>query len=727
MRFLRLLIASFAIIAACSAQGPTPQLWYWHHTYLATDQAVSSSEALIDQAAAAGYTGVAFWDSSFSFMSDPFWTTQNMARMQTVMSYATSKGLKVMALGSPFGFSNDALQANPNFAESEAVTGSQFRVNSNASALQFINSFPGVINPGFESGQTGWFSFYDAGLSLDTSTAHTGNASAVITNAPANARLFQPVTLTPWRQYHLRLFYKTQNFRGSTQVLVTDGNKGNIPRLNGPFSTSANQGWTQLDYLFDSQTATQAYIYVGLWGGSSGSIWFDDIQLEETALLYTTRRPGTPVSMYDPANPTHIFQEGTDFNYITDPQMTSTRTPFTDQYHTVPTVTLPAGTHLAPGQTVAINSYSAFPAPGLDGMDMCLTEAGVLNWVTGNAQSIKSVLPPGAGIFMQYDEMRQTNNCFSCRSKNMTAGQLLAWSAGQSIQTYNTVMPGAPLYVWSDMFDPYHNAVNNYYDVQGDLSGSWTGLPSNVTIMNWNLGNLSTSLTWFSGKNSSQPTPHQQIIAGFYDSGNGGQAAQTELGQAAGIPGVQGLMYTTWQDDYSQLQSFASAARAGWAAYLTSVGGPTSSAGFVPPTTPVNLILKHSGKCLDVAGISKQPLAPTQQWSCNGGPNQQWVFAPVGDGSYTVTSVNSNMVLDVLGGPSSVAAGARLIQWPYANGSNEKWKLQQVSGGDITMTVENSGMCATVSGGVTATYDGAPMVQSPCVGADNQLFQIVAH
>ncbi len=37
----------------------------------------------------------------------------------------------------------------------------------------------------------------------------------------------------------------------------------------------------------------------------------------------------------------------------------------------------------------------------------------------------------------------------------------------------------------------------------------------------------------------------------------------------------------------------------------------------------------NSGKCLDVAGISKNNGAPVQQWSCWGGDNQKWTLAPV--------------------------------------------------------------------------------------------------
>ena len=44
--------------------------------------------------------------------------------------------------------------------------------------------------------------------------------------------------------------------------------------------------------------------------------------------------------------------------------------------------------------------------------------------------------------------------------------------------------PGKPIYVWSDMFDPYHNApkTGRYYLVKGDgpWYGSWEGLDKDV-------------------------------------------------------------------------------------------------------------------------------------------------------------------------------------------------------------------------------------------------------
>ena len=121
------------------------------------------------------------------------------------------------------------------------------------------------------------------------------------------------------------------------------------------------------------------------------------------------------------------------------------------------------------------------------------------------------------------------------------------------------------------MFDPFHNGHANYYHVEGDLAGGEKGIPANVTIMNWNMGKLHESLDWFSGKTSKQPVAHNQVTAGYYDTGDGAAAAKAELRAASGIPGVTGLMYTTWNDDYGQLESFAAAAKAGWNNYRASV------------------------------------------------------------------------------------------------------------------------------------------------------------
>lgn len=577
-------VASFLLLVlltvTCIAQAPAPRtppfepralrLWYWHHSFLTNPNALAASKALVDKASALGFNGLAVWDSSFNLMGNDWWSNDAESYMREFLNYAVKKNMSVLAGPGLFGESNDVLQANPYWAEGMRVIGTQFQVSGNGRRLLLKNSFPGLQNPGFEDGKNAWFDTQDQGIGINA-TAHSGKASAVIVDAAGNARLRQKFLLQRWRAYHLRLFFKSSNFRGSAMLSVFDASDIGKVRLTAYLKAAGTHDWTQVDFMFNSQDSTSANLYMGVWGGSSGILWFDDVQIEETALVFLLRRPGAPLKVYDPADPSKVYVEGQDYQRVEDPRMVSTRTPFTDLYHAPPAITIPPNSRLKPGKIVAIDSYSAFPVPIQNGIAMCMTEPAVYKWMGQNARAIRRVLPRGQGLFLGYDEVRQMNSCASCRAKNMTAGQLLAWSFGQSRQIYRSILPDAQFYTWSDMFDPFHNAVNNYFYVEGDLAGSWKGLPAEVRIVNWNLEHLKNSLSWFSGADPRQPIAHQQIIAGYYDSGNGAVAAQHELSQASGIPGILGLMYTTWSDDYSQLASYAAAAKTAWPAYVRNL------------------------------------------------------------------------------------------------------------------------------------------------------------
>ena len=660
------------------------ELWLWSHSYITNAAAVQQNEARIDQAAAEGYTGIVFWDSSFSFMAAPFWTPQNVSYLQQVMDYAESKGLKVTATVAPYGASQDALQNNPNWAESQHVVGTQFQVSADGTSLRQISDFPGLQNPGMENGQTGWFGLNDAGVSVDCTTSHTGSCAALIQNSPNNARLVQSFPVHPWRQYHVRFWYKSQSCGGcNPNIYIYDSQNMDIVRFNTSFNANGGQDWTQVDYTINSQASSELLMYLGNWGGNTGSLWFDDISVEETDLIFLTRRSGTPIKLYDPQNSNTVYQEGRDFNYIADPQMVNWRTPFTNLWHTPPTITLPSTTTLKPGQVVALDSYAVTMLPN-EQVNMCFTEQGALDWQKSNAQAINAMVPADAGMMMQYDEIRQMNSCESCRAKGLTAGELLAQHAQQSTNLYQSVHPGGPIYVWSDMFDPYHNARNNYVYVEGDISGAWAGLSSNVIVMNWNLGNLANSLNWFSGLNPSQPTPHQQVIAGYYDNGNGTWSAQNELAQASGIPGIQGLMYTTWGDDYSQMAQFAAAAKAAWPYYVASLA---PSKGNISGT-----VTDASG--LTIPGAVVSVSNGTLTWSTTTDGSGNYSFTNVPSGTYTLQIASfgynsyTNSSVQVPTVTSTAPASTNTVNLPTSLSQPSTFPSIRVKCGGSSMTDE---------------------------------------
>jgi hypothetical protein len=160
-----------------------------------------------------------------------------------------------------------------------------------------------------------------------------------------------------------------------------------------------------------------------------------------------------------------------------------------------------------------------------------------------------------------------------------------------------------------------------------------------------------------------------------------------------------------------------------------------SSVNLDPPATPaapsnpvssvpsawVTVVSKNSGKCLDVAGISTDALAPLQQWACWGGDNQKFLFTAV-SGGYEITARNSGLQLDVLG--QSTADGAAVVQYPFWGGANEIWQVNSTSDGYYSFASVHSGKCLNISG--SSGSDGARMEQAACSSVDSEKWTLRA-
>ncbi len=454
-------------LGACGRRAEPMQLWYWHHTYLTTPEALKRSESLVDRAAAAGYTGLALWDSSLVFLEDPGWDTTYLAEF---IAYAHAKGLVIMPAVLPYGHSDDLLKQNPNWAEGQRVARVKFRREGNA-----LRHRPGPI---FALG-------HDRFL------------------------------VEPWHQYRV-------SFDGNAAgpVGAVDAEDSRLTRLSDDAPAGA------AEFTFNSAGSGSVHVF------GPGSF-----RLEEVALVHVLRREGTPGRVYDE---TRTYRELEDYGLNLE---------------------VPAGSRIHEAQDVLIDYYAA-QTVGAEGLSVCLTDKGARERALGAARKVAAMMPAGSPMFLQHDEIRQMNSCEACRRMHLRAGELLAWSLRGLVSS----LPPVPLYIWSDMFDPWHNAVPHFYYVEGDLRGSWEGLPARVTVMNWNGARRRASLAWFANRGN------RQVIAGYYDAAdkNGERAARKELFEANGIDGVQGLMYTTWGNDYSQLESYARGARAQWSEYVAA-------------------------------------------------------------------------------------------------------------------------------------------------------------
>jgi len=162
------------------------------------------------------------------------------------------------------------------------------------------------------------------------------------------------------------------------------------------------------------------------------------------------------------------------------------------------------------------------------------------------------------GYMLSHDEIRQCGWDAACLATGQTPGEMLAGNIKFCTETVRSEDPGKPFGVWSDMFDPHHNAKpdGHYYLVRGKgpWSGSWQGLDPATTIVNWNSGEKSrkASIGHFDGMG------HEQVLAGYYDSPDLGRinewvkAYEEVTGK---LP--KAVMYTTWRNDFTKMEAFA--------------------------------------------------------------------------------------------------------------------------------------------------------------------------
>jgi hypothetical protein len=133
---------------------------------------------------------------------------------------------------------------------------------------------------------------------------------------------------------------------------------------------------------------------------------------------------------------------------------------------------------------------------------------------------------------------------------------------------------------------------------------------------------------------------------------------------------------------------------------FTYLSGTLTVGGSGVPTTAVQLIVKSTGFCLDVAGESTTPGTNTIQNTCNGSSGQQWTATAIGDGSYELTVKLDGYSLDVTG--KSTVSGTAVIEWPYDGGSNEHWIFKTTSDGYYNIVNQNSNLCLDIIGGAGA-------------------------
>jgi hypothetical protein len=525
-----------------------PIRWFYVQTNLAVEQNANKVISVMERAKKAGYNGMVISDSKFCILDKVYKNYFDNA--ERVRLKAEELGLNVNPCVADMGYSSGLLSHNVNLIEGQPVKRMPCIVSGGVlSPIPFVK----FSNSGLEESNGNnlvGFSFQDGpGQSsfVDTSVKHGGNQAIRFENFKAgsssgNARIMHPLTVKPWQQYRVRYWLKTDGVApvgGFNCFAIAEGGKV-LSFMNA--EAKPTQDWTENTIVFNSQNFEKVTLYTGLWGGTAGRFWLDDITVEEAGFLNVIRRSGAPISLqYDDGT---SAKELDVCSTIEDKELGTT--PWMGEYtfnHSSPQIR----SRMKEG-TKTFASFTHAVATMDKQVTICPSEPATQEILKDTMARVTALWKP-KGLFLSHDEIRVSGQCQLCVASGKSPGQLYAEDLRQCVNLSRKTLPEGKTLVWSDMFDPYHNAVDSYYLSGGSWKDSWKGLTPDVTVMNWNSMKPKESLGFFAGLGC------HQVLAGFYDSPV--ENIKPWLAAAHNVKGVDGVMYTTWVGDYSKLEDFA--------------------------------------------------------------------------------------------------------------------------------------------------------------------------
>jgi len=549
-------LAFSAVLLACTSvfaenEAATPERMVFLSDNYANPKVVESTLTLLDRIAKAGYNEIFITDCKF-FRWQEVDAAEYTANLKKIRAKCRDLHLKVII--TVCAFTTDMLSIDRNLAEGMPVVDAPFVARGGK--LVPVDEDCKLLNGSFEESNrpnhpAGWSApFLFERYFLDTEVKAEGKQSIRI---EGHNSMNQTIKVKPFRYYHFSLKVKTQGLKPNTNYFIAAASSDNTRSLIfADLRVQETQDWTPIDLVFNTMDLNEIRISFGNYGPSAGKLWFDDVKIEPGGFVNLIRRAGAPLKITSDDGKT-VYEENKDFANANDPQLGNVDIPgIYRMWHKAPEVTIPTGSRIKEGQIVRASYCHSMTTHG-EATVPCFNEPKIWELAQENLVHMHKVMEPD-GYMIPHDEIRSMGWDDSCCKANVPMSKLLAENIKRCVAMVRKEDPGKPVYVWSDMFDPFHNAAKTgkFFLVKGDgpWYGSWEGLDPEVIIMNWNNApeHRSEALKFFAERGN------KQILCGYYD-----QPVENLVPwfkEAENVKGACGVMYTTWGNNFADLEKF---------------------------------------------------------------------------------------------------------------------------------------------------------------------------
>lgn len=532
-------------LATRSLVAAYPDRFVWVFGWgLGKDSDVVEITQILDTAGQAGLNGavVSFGlDTLCQHDAAYFW------RLEMIQRACERNKLELIPSVFSVGYGGGILSHNLHLAEGLPVVDAPFVVAGNEARF-VADPTVRVANGGFEEfngNRFPGFGFHDEPGQIsfaDAAIKHSGRASVRLENFGADphghGRVMQAVRVTPQRCYRVSVWVKTEGLRpiSAFRCLVLAGNRELAPRQ---FNLPATTDWQKISFLFNSLNFDKVNLYAGLWEGKAGKVWLDDWSIEDAGPANVLHRPGTPVTVRSEDGAT-TYTAGKDYAPLKSPDFNVWRGDSAPAK-----LQLVPGGRIKDGERLRVGWYHSMLIHDSQ-VTTCMAEPELYEIFDHEAKLLAERLRPRR-VLLNTDEVRMGGTCQACAGRDLA--QLLGECVTKQAAAIRRHAPNAQVYVWSDMFDPSHNAQPNYYLVQGDFTGSWKHVPRDLIMAVWGGEPREQSMRFFADQGFAT------LVACYYDAGNLDDVKRWRA-IAKPLPNVRGFMYTPWTKKYDLLPPF---------------------------------------------------------------------------------------------------------------------------------------------------------------------------
>ena len=534
--------------------------WVYVSTDLKSDRELERVEGIARTASQHGLNGILL---SAGFDAMDLKSPEDLARLARLKQTCDHLGVEIVPIGFSVGYGGGVLSHDKNLAAGQPVRGALF-VAKGREATFVADPAVKIVDGGFEEAESSshhpsvpsserrgltegvlpaGFTAHGARATIDTTVFHSGKASVRFedfSGPEGEVYLAQTLRVQPYRCYRLRAWVKTEGAgpRMAIHLLAFAPDGRGLSYMEPPLPETSD--WHEVVWAFNSWYADKVEFRVGVSDGKAGKVWVDDVAIEEVGLTNVLRRPGTRVEVRNEKTGA-VYVEGRDFAAISDPQLNYS------WGHEGPAIQLLPGSRIRAGDRLRVDYYHGTTIYR-EQTPIDMSEPAVYEVWQRQIPLIEKYLAPRK-YFLSMDEVRVGGFCEACKRRHLSMAQILGGCVAQQYKMIRAANPQAEVYVWSDMFDPNHNAQEKYYLIDGSFRGTWQYIPKDLVVACWYYEKRDLSLDFFS------KLGYRTLGAAYYDADD----LENPKGWIESLDrtnGAVGIMYTTWENKYQLLPAF---------------------------------------------------------------------------------------------------------------------------------------------------------------------------